>query len=106
MSHRHQDSDTPRLAHAEQRAHAHSERHRIKGELHVIVKSVGQSLDADDCDEPAIGWKPAHHHDPAHADAKTEKQRVTRHWKLKEWKRRTTNRRKRADIQRHFTDDL
>ncbi len=106
MSHRHLDSDTPRLAAVEHRAHAHSERHRIKGELHAMVKSVGKSLDVDDCDEPAVGWKPARHHSAEHAADKTVKRRNLRHWKLKEWKRRTANRRKRADIQRHFTDDL
>lgn len=105
MSHRHQDDQSPRLSSVEQRAHAHAERHRIKSELRILADSVGRSLDVDDCDEPAVEWKPVHHHDAQHAADKTAKRRIPRHWKLKQWKRRTTNRRQRVDIQRRIADD-
>ena len=106
MSHRRQDSDSPRLSSLEHRAHAHGERHRIKGELHTLATSVGQSLDIDECDEPAVGWKPVHHHEPDHDAAKVRGRRSLRHWKVKQWKRRTTNRRNRIAKQQRLIDEL
>ncbi|MFZ9721753.1 MAG: hypothetical protein ACO3KZ_01255 [Ilumatobacteraceae bacterium] len=102
MSKRHRGDDLAPLSKAELRAHAHAERHRIKGELHAIAARVGRSCDLDECDEPAVGWKPVHHRDDHHARERTIHHGRLRHWKLKEWKRRSTERRQRAlQVQRH-----
>ena len=50
----------------------------------------------DEADEPGIGFKPAHHHDADRARAKSRGDGKGRHWKRKEWKRRTAQRRARA----------
>ena len=105
MSKRHRGDDSAPLSKAELRAHAHAERHRIKGELHALAASVGRSRDADECDEPAVGWKPMHqldHHHASEHERERESRRRLRHWKMKEWKRRTNARRARIQLeQRH-----
>ena len=96
MSKRHRDGNSIPRPKAELRAHAHGERHRIKGELHVLATSVGRSLAPDECDEPARKWKTerrANHH---HAGERATHGRRLRHWKTKEWKRRSAVRRARA----------
>ena len=104
MSQRHKGADTPRISKVELRAHAHAERHRVKGELHAITNAVGRTIETDDCDEPAVGWKPAHHHDAEHIAQKTDGRRGFRHWKLKQWKRRTALRRNRIVLQQRLID--
>lgn len=106
MSYRSKDSESARLSTAEYRARSHAERQRIKSELRSIVESVGKSRDVDECDEPAVGFKPAHHHQKGHASEKAEKRRIVRHWKIKAWKRRKALRRLRADKQRHPDEDI
>lgn len=96
MSKRHRGDNVAPLTKAELRAHAHGERHRIKGELHALAASAGHSRDVDECDEPAVGWKPVHHHEEHHVAEKVSQQRRLRHWKMKEWKRRSTARKQRA----------
>lgn len=90
MSKRHRGEDEVPLPRAELRAHAHNERHRIKGELQEIAASVRNGLEPDDAIEPGAAWKPAHHHDAERAMKKSLGTRRLRHWKVKEWKRRTT----------------
>ena len=106
MSKRHRDTYPAPLSRAELRAHAHAERHRIKGELHAIATRVGRSCEPDECDEPAIGWKPVHHRDDHHAMERTSRQGRLRHWKMKEWKRRSTARRQRAQQVRRQAESL
>jgi hypothetical protein len=99
MSKRHRDGNSIPRPKAELRAHAHRERHRVKGELHSLATSVGRSLAPDECDEPAVEWKTerrANHH---HATERATRGRRLRHWKTKEWKRRTSARRARAHIE-------
>ena len=96
MSKRHRGDDSAPLSKAELRAHAHAERHRIKGELHALATRVGRTCEADECDEPAVGGKPVHHHDDHHAEERTSHTRRLRHWKMKAWKRRSSVRRQRA----------
>jgi hypothetical protein len=101
MGKRHRGDHVPPVSKAERRAHAHAERHRIKGELHALAESVGRSLDYDECDEPAPSWRPIHHRDEHHANERSSKNTRMRHWKMKEWKRRTAVRRARAERIRH-----
>ncbi len=98
MGKRHRGDELAPLSWAELRAHAHAERHRIKGELHALSTRVGRSCESDDCDEPAVGWKPVHHSDEHHADERAAHGRQLRHWKMKAWKRRSTARQQRARL--------
>jgi hypothetical protein len=106
MSKRHRGEDSAPLSKAELRAHAHAERHRIKGELHALAASVGRSRDADECDEPAIGWKVVHHYDDHRAMEKATRRRRPRHWKMKEWKRRTAARRARVRTEERLAKEV
>ena len=102
MGKRHRGDDSAPLSKAELRAHAHAERHRVKGELHALASRVGHSCDVDECDEPAVEWKSTHHLDEHHAQERASHRRVLRHWKTKEWKRRSNLRRQRARLlERH-----
>ena len=96
MSKRHRSQEAVPLPRAEQRAHAHGERHRVKGELHGLAEMVSHGVDSDDVVEPGAEWKPMHHHDAQRAAKKLDHARNQRHWKVKEWKRRTTVRRQKA----------
>ncbi|MCU0261758.1 MAG: hypothetical protein MUE78_12125 [Ilumatobacteraceae bacterium] len=98
MSQRHRTTDVPLPPKQEVRAHAHGERHRINIELHNIATEVSSGLDPHDVEEPGAAWKPEHHHDAEVAKARvSNRKRNRRHWKTKEWKRRTLLRRKRAE---------
>ena len=99
MSKRHRYGNSIPRPKAELRAHAHRERHRIKGELHDLATAVGRSIAPDECDEPAVQWRTerrANHH---HAGERASHGRRLRHWKTKEWKRRSAARRARALIE-------
>lgn len=96
MSRRHRKNDAVPLAKAELRAHAHAERHRIKGELHALTAAIGRTLDPDECDEPAVEWRPTHHTEHHRAGERATRTTRLRHWKMKEWKRRSSARRARA----------
>jgi hypothetical protein len=63
--------------------------------MHLVTEAVKHGLDPDDVIEPKQAWKPVHHHD---ADRGREKARrkPLKHWKMKEWKRRTATRRAKA----------
>jgi hypothetical protein len=97
MSQRHRDADLPVSAKEEQRARAHSERHRIHVELSNVAAQISAGVDPADVHEPGTAWKPEHHRDPDVAKSKLANHaRRRRHWKLKMWKRRTTMRQQRA----------
>lgn len=99
VSKRHRRNDPNLLTRAELQAHAHAERHRIKSELHVLASSAGRTRDIDECDEPGVEWKPLHHLDHHRARERASHGRGLRHWKTKEWKRRTNQRRARARLE-------
>ncbi len=103
MSKRHRSEDGVPLPRAELRAHAHNERHRVKGELHGLAIQVRNGLEPDDAEEPGAAWKPVHHHDAERAVKKITGTRNLRHWKVKEWKRRTAIRRQKVAAYRHLT---
>lgn len=103
MSKRHRSEDGVPLPRAELRAHAHNERHRVKGELHELATQVRNGLEPDDAVEPGAAWKPAHHHDAERAVKKITGSRRLRHWKMKEWKRRTAVRQQKIAAYRHLT---
>jgi|SRR5436190_19473314 len=105
MSQRHRADSTELPPKEELRAHARGERHRIKGELHVLSSSVGRGVERDDADEPGAAWKPVHHRDAQRARTKAAKAKRRRHWKLKAWKRRSTLRRARAVQMRVVADE-
>lgn len=96
MSQRHRSESAAVLPRQELRAHAHAERHRIHSELHLLSNALASSVEIDDADEPAIGWKPLHHHDAERARKKLNRSAKARHWKRKAWKRRTLQRRAKA----------
>ena len=102
MGKRHHGDDSAPLSKAELRARAHAELHRVKGELHALAARVGRSCDVDECNDPAVEWKPMHHVDEHHAQERASHHRRLRHWKAKEWKRRSSLRRQRARLlERH-----
>lgn len=79
----------------EVKAHAHSERNRIRRELAEAVKMLDSGIEADLVDEPGVGWKveKRHGYQPETIEDRRQKRR---HWKQKAWKRRTMNRKRRA----------
>ncbi len=89
MSKRHRDGDQVLPPRAERRAAARSERHRITTELAEVAEQVSGGVEPDDAPDPAVGYRPIHHKDPAKAK---QGRRRRRHWKLKVWKRRTAMR--------------
>lgn len=94
MSQRHRNQDLAPVPRADVRAHAHNERHRINSALHLAEEAIRHGLDAVDVEEPGPGWKPVHHHD---ATKVTKARRSPlKHWKTKDWKRRSAIRRERA----------
>ena len=94
MSQRHRNQDLAPVPRADVRAHAHNERHRIHSELHLAEEAMRHGLEPIDLEEPGPAWKPVHHRDATQA----EKGRGAslKHWKTKDWKRRTAVRRERA----------
>lgn len=95
MSARHRNNDVAPPSRADLRAHAHNERHRIKSQLHLVVEAVDHGTEPLDVEEPGIGWKPMHHRDAQRAKDKSRR-KPFKHWKTKDWKRRTANRMNRA----------
>jgi len=95
MSQRHRNQDLAPAPRADLRAHAHNERHRVNSELHLVVEAVQHGTDALDVIEPGMAWKPVHHHDAEIAKAKSRRKPL-KHWKTKDWKRRNSVRRARA----------
>lgn len=104
MSKRHRTEDAVPLPRAELRAHAHAERHRVRSELHVVADLVSRGTEPDDVIDPGAEWKPAHHHDAERAAKKSSGAKRLRHWKMKDWKRRTVVRRQRNEAYRRLAD--
>jgi hypothetical protein len=104
MSKRHRTDEAVPLPRAELRAHAHAERHRVRGELHGLAELVSHGVEPDDVVDPGAEWKPSHHHDAARAIKKLDGSRRLRHWKVKDWKRRTVVRRQRNEAYRRLAD--
>jgi hypothetical protein len=90
MSQRHRSQDVAPPPKMELRAHAHNERHRINSELQDLASKVSAGFEPDELHEPGRAWVPSHRHD---AEVGRSPGRSARHWKLKMWKRRTTQRR-------------
>ena len=63
MSKRHKHRQVVLPPTIETRAHAHSERHRVNSELHLVANLVSHGVEPDDVIEPGPAWKPLHHHD-------------------------------------------
>ncbi len=100
MSKRHRSQESAPLPKAELRAQARGERHRINTELHTLAEAVTYGdVEPDDVEEPGASFKPEHHRD-AERDIKKLQPRRFRHWKLKDWKRRTARRRAKAEAWR------
>ncbi len=104
MSKRHRTDEAVPLPRAELRAHAHNERHRVRSELHELADLVSHGVEADDVVDPGAEWKPSHHHDAARALKKLDGHRNQRHWKVKEWKRRTIVRRRKNAAYRRLAE--
>lgn len=102
MSKRHRTEQVA-PARAEVRAHARGERHRIHNELHSVAAQVEAGVEPDDVIDPGPNWKPEHHRDVERL-AKPVSRRL-RHWKVKDWKRRTLRRRARAQAFTRLASD-
>ncbi len=102
MSQRHRNQEAAPPPKMDLRAHAHNERHRIHSELHSVVLQVGAGLEPDEVHEPGRAWVPTHHHDAEKAKKQAEKAKGSklRHWKVKDWKRRSGVRKAKAQATR------
>ena len=99
MSQRHRNQDSAPMPKLDARAHAHNERHRINSELQSVAQQVSAGLEPDEVHEPGRAWVPPHHHDAERAK-QAAAPKPMRHWKVKDWKRRTTVRRSKAQATR------
>lgn len=81
------------------RAHAHNERHRINSELHSVATQVSGGLEPDEVHEPGPAFAPTHRHNTEKA-IRNSAPKSLRHWKLKEWKRRSAVRKAKAQATR------
>lgn len=104
MSQRHRSHDVVQPPKVELRAHAHNERHRINSELHSVAAQVSAGYEPDEVHEPGRAWVPEHRHDAEKARKKAAPRRL-RHWKMKDWKRRSTVRRAKAQAFRLAADE-
>jgi hypothetical protein len=95
MSQRHRSVEAAPPPKMDLRAHAHNERHRINSELQRVAATVSSGTEPDDVDEPGRAWVMEHRRDAERAKATSGRQRK-RHWKMKDWKRRTAQRRAKA----------
>ena len=98
MSQRHRQEAIPPPK-MDTRAHAHNERHRINSELHAVATQVSAGLEPDEVHEPVPAFAPTHLNHTEKAIKNTAPKSM-RHWKLKEWKRRTAVRRAKAQAMR------
>jgi hypothetical protein len=104
MSQRHRSQDVAPPPKVELRAHAHNERHRINSELQSVAAQVSAGYEPDEVHEPGRAWVPEHHRDAEKAKKAAAPKRL-RHWKVKEWKRRTTVRKAKAEAFRLAADE-
>ena len=98
MSQRHRQEAIPPPK-MDTRAHAHNERHRINSELHAVATQVSAGLEPDEVHEPGAAFARTHRKNTEKAIKNTAPKSM-RHWKLKEWKRRTAVRRAKAQAMR------
>jgi hypothetical protein len=103
MSKRHRSQDQAPLPKAELRAQARGERHRVNTELHTVADMVSSGVEPDDVVDPGPAFKPVHHHDAEKAIEKSAR-RPFKHWKVKDWKRRSAVRRQKAQAMRLAED--
>lgn len=99
MSQRHRNQEAVPPPKMDSRAHAHNERHRINSELHAVAAQVSAGYEPDEVHEPGRAWVPSHHHDAEQAKKAAAPRRM-RHWKMKDWKRRTAVRKAKAEAMR------
>lgn len=104
MSQRHRSSEHVAPATVDTRAHARGDRNRINSELRLVTEQLSAGLEPDDVVEPSDEYKPKRHHDPDRGMAKAAG-RPQRHWKVKDWKRRTNQRLARIRAQRLIIDE-
>ena len=104
MSQRHRSHDVAPPPKMDLRAHAHNERHRIHSELHHVADMVSSGFEPDEVHEPGRAWVPLHHHDAERAIKKLDSTRRLRHWKRKDWKRRTVVRRQKNAAWRRLAE--
>jgi hypothetical protein len=104
MSQRHRSQDVVQPPKVELRAHAHNERHRINSELQSVAAQVSAGYEPDEVHEPGRAWVPEHHRDAEKAKKASAPKRL-RHWKVKEWKRRSTVRKAKAEAFRIAADE-
>lgn len=102
MSQRHRHEQVPRDR-IGTRAHARGERHRIHTELLDVAHQVDAGVDPDDVIDPGPAWKPEHRQDGERVGKPAS--RRLRHWKVKDWKRRTLRRRARAQAFARLASD-
>ncbi|MFT3853208.1 MAG: hypothetical protein QM733_10780 [Ilumatobacteraceae bacterium] len=103
MSQRHRSEAAAPPPKMDLRAHAHSERQRIRAELNAVALQVSSGAEPDEVHEPGRAWVPQHHHDAERGKATAVKARK-RHWKMKMWKRRTNLRQAKAKLIRLAAD--
>jgi hypothetical protein len=104
MSQRHRNSEFVPPSTVDVRAHARGDRNRINSELHLVTEQLGAGLEPDDVLEPANEFKPLRHHDADKGKAMAAG-RPQRHWKVKDWKRRTNQRLARIRAQRLIIEE-
>lgn len=105
MSQRHRNQEVAPPPKVELRAHAHHERHRINVELQNVAAQVSAGYEPDELHEPGRAWVPGQRHDAEKATKKVASSRRLRHWKVKEWKRRSTVRKAKAQAFRLAAED-
>jgi len=103
MSKRHKHRETVLPPKVEIRAHAHNERHRVNSELHLVADLVSHGVEPDDVIDPGPEWKPIHHRD-AQVGRELSRRQTFKHWKTKEWKRRSVLRKQRVKEIEHLRD--
>lgn len=94
MSQRHRSHEVAPPPKMDLRAHAHNERHRINHELQAVATQVSAGLEPEDVHEPGPAWVPQPRHGAT--DLLRSAEKSPRHWKMKMWKRRSAQRRARA----------
>ncbi|MEE9414714.1 MAG: hypothetical protein V3V01_05465 [Acidimicrobiales bacterium] len=78
------------LTRREIRAHKHAEKSRIRSSLSALRGEIG--FDLDDLPEPGRAWKTPHKEFDIDKRAKNN----LKHWRTKDWKRRTNIRTEKA----------
>lgn len=91
MSARHRPSQFEPTSFEENRAHARSERQRVRAALRHGGPSHLELVELDAIDEPGPGYRTPHHH-----WHRPERGRRVQVWKLPFWKRRSAERQRRA----------